>query len=93
MRLELADPVIASQNRALTLVVRRTSAGVRIAGKTGAAPRVAMDVGRFAQVYTGSERATELLSAGLVDGDRDAAALLDEWFAAPRLFLGPLNGF
>jgi predicted acetyltransferase len=85
--LDLTDPVFPDQTGSFDV------SGARLRRGAAARDRLALDVGRLAQIYFCAASAKMLLRQGLVAGSVRAAEALDARFAGPHPFLSPLNGF
>ncbi len=88
---DLSDPVFADQTASFDLTFGPSGATAVRARKAKA--RLAMSIGAFSQVYAGATRARAMWMDGVIGGDPDVAALLDEAFAGPAPFWSELNGF
>lgn len=90
--LDVVDPVGGRRTIDVRFGARGTSIADARPGKRGPA-RLGVGIDRLSQIVLGAERAADLLDHGLVDGDAEAAALLDAAFAGPSPFFGPANYF
>jgi predicted acetyltransferase len=87
--LDVEDGVLGNQ----ALDVSFGARGPRVVAGQSVRSRLALDVGRLAQIVFSAVPASQLLAQGLITGDAAAAARLDVAFAGPGLHLGPANYF
>ncbi len=89
--LDLEDPVFQENSGAFDLTFGPK--GGRVVPGKRARRRVSLRIDRLAQIYAGTLSARRLLDTGFIEGSKTAAALLDDAFAGPALYLGPGNAF
>jgi predicted acetyltransferase len=89
--LDLTDPVLRDVAGAWDVELSRDGAKAKKAKRIG--DRLAMSIDQLSSCYFGGARALGLHAAGMIEGSRKAAALLDRAFAGPPLFLGRPNYF